>query len=246
MTVHLVDRNPFVPTLRTLAIRLCVNNANSFASLGDLPFTLVNPILLACTATQLTLLEDQSPHLRPDTQEIWARHVSERFIRHCEKEEGEDWRDVYERLKMDESERLKIATARLRAKNGRIKEEKLAKQIVVIDPKKAPVTGHLKRANPFGSNIPNGAKLMVVNGVSPKKKNSLMQKAKRDTSIAKLNYAAAPRFSVSRPTGLTRPGGFNSVPNVPKVRREPVPANDKNVFGKPLESSKVSPDFIQF
>ena len=147
---------------------------------------------------------------------------------------------------MDESERLKIATARLRAKNGRIKEEKLAKQIVVIDPKKAPVTGHLKRANPFGSNIPNGAKLMVVNGVSPKKKNSLMQKAKRDTSIAKLNYAAAPRFSVSRPTGLTRPGGFNSVPNVPKVRREPVPANDKNVFGKPLESSKVSPDFIQF
>jgi hypothetical protein len=201
---------------------------------------LVNPILQACSATQLTLLEDQSPHLRPDTQEIWARHVSERFRRHFEKEEGEDWRDVYERLKMDESERLEIATARLRAKNGRIQEEKLAKQIVVIDPKKDPVTNRLKRANPFGSNVRNGVKLMVVHGVSPKKKNSLMQKAKRDTSIAKLNYAAAaPRFSVSRPTELTRPGGFNSVPNVPKARREPVPANDKNVFGKPFESSKV-------
>src|SRR5277367_3087242 len=153
MTAHLVDRNPFLPTL---ALRLCINHANSFSSLGDLPFMLVNPILQACTATQLALLEDQSPHLRQDTQEIWARHVSERFIRHFEKEDGEDWRDVYERLKTDESERLKIATARLRAKNGRIKEEKLAKQIVVIDPKKAPMTGRLKRANPFGSIVPSG------------------------------------------------------------------------------------------
>jgi len=145
---------------------------------------------------------------------------------------------------MDESERLKMATARLRAKNGRIKEEKLAKQIVVIDPKKVPVTNRLKRANPFGSNIRNGMRLMVVNGVSPKKKNTLMQKAKRDTSIAKLNYAAAPRFSMSRPTGQTRPGGSKSAPSAPEVRREPVPANDNNVFGKPLESSKVWSDFI--
>ena len=77
---------------------------------------------------------------------------------------------------------------------------------------------------------------MIVNGVSPKKKNSLIEKAKRDTSIAKLNYATAPRFSMARPT---RPGGFKNVHSVPKVRREPVPANDKNVFGKPTESPKV-------
>lgn len=158
MSSPLFDRNPFIPTLRTLALRLCVTHANSFASLGDLPFMLVNPILQACTATQLALLEDQSPHLRQDTQEIWHRHVSERFKRHFEIEEGEDWRDVYERLKRDESERLKEATARLRAKNGRIKEEKLAKQIVVIDPKKAPITSRLKRPNPFvGGIVPGGS-----------------------------------------------------------------------------------------
>jgi len=80
---------------------------------------------------------------------------------------------------------------------------------------------------------------MVVNTVPAKKKNTLMEKAKRDTSIAKLNYSAAPRFSMSTPTRLTRPGGFKSVPSVPKVRRDPVPANDKNVFGKSVASPKV-------
>ena len=163
-------------------------------------------------------------------------------MRHLEKEEGEDWRDVYERLKVDESERLKIATAKLRAKIGRIQKEKQAKQIIVIDPKKTPVTGRLKRPNPFGGIYAEGMKLIVANGVSPKKKNMLMEKAKRETSIAKLNYAAAPGSSMSRPTGVTRSGGFKSVPSAPKVRREPAPANDNNVFGKPIESPKVCYD----
>jgi len=152
MNAPIVDRNPFIPTLRTLALRVCVNYANNIASLGDLPFILVAPILHACTAAQLALLEDQSPHLRLDTQEIWHRHVSDRFKRHFEIEEGEDWRDVHERLMRDESQRLKEATARLRAKNGRLKEEKLAKRIVVIDPKKAPIASR-KRPNPFGGGM---------------------------------------------------------------------------------------------
>jgi hypothetical protein len=150
MTTQTVDRNPFIPTLRTLALRLCILNANNFISLGDLPFLLVQPILQACSAAQLALLENQSPHLREDTQEFWARHVAERFKRSDERHDGEDWRDVYERLKIDEEERLESATARLRAKNGKIKEEKLAKRIVVIDPRKTPVSG-IKRTHPFTS-----------------------------------------------------------------------------------------------
>jgi hypothetical protein len=230
---QVVDRNPFIPTLRASALRLCIINANNFVSLGDLPFILVKPILQACSATQLVLLEDQSPHLREDTQEIWYRHTTERFRSQFDKQENEDWRDVYERLKFDESERLKNATARLRAKNGKLKEEKLAKQIVVIDPKKTPVKGDRKRPHPFRSKSRMSSSLKVVHGSPPQKRNSLIEKARRDTSITKMNYASAPKFSMTRPTGLTRPGGLRVTQNAQtKLRREPAPANDNNIFGR--------------
>ncbi len=229
------DKPTPLPTLRSLALRLCIINANNFVSLGDLPFILVQPILQACSATQLAHLEDQSPHLRPDTQEIWHRLVSERFKREFEKQDDEDWRDVYERLKLDESERLKSATARLRAKNGKIQEEKMAKQIVVIDPKKMSVSGdHRKRSNPFAGNSAAVSKLTRVHGSPQRKKNSLIEKARKETSFTKMNYAAAPRYSVTRPTGSTRPAMSPT-----KVRREPAPPNDNNIFGKPAEIPKV-------
>lgn len=143
-----MDRNPRIPTLRALALRLCVMNANNFVSLGDLPCLLVKPILQACSATNLAHLEDQSPHLREDTEDLWQRHVAERFKQVYQKHEDEDWRGLYDRLKFQQSERLREATARLRAKNGKLKEEKLAKQIIVIDPKKTPVKGERKRLLP--------------------------------------------------------------------------------------------------
>jgi len=57
---------------------------------------LVNPILRARHPLQLAILEDQSPHLRPDTQDIPARHVSERFKGDFEIENDADWRDMSE------------------------------------------------------------------------------------------------------------------------------------------------------
>ena len=240
MTTQVVDRNPFIPSLRDSALRICIKNANNFISLGDLPFLLVKPILEACSATQLALLEDQSPHLREDTQQFWSRHVAERFRRSVEKRDGEDWRDVYDRLKLEENERLESATARLREKNGKLKEAKLAKRIVVIDPRKTPVNG-VKRPNPLGSMKPKRHKLTLVHGTSPRKKNTLMEKARRDTSIAKMNYVSVPKFSITRPTGLVRPAGLRvgEANAIGKVRREPAPANDKTVFGRPPESPKV-------
>jgi RNA polymerase II transcription factor SIII (Elongin) subunit A len=149
--IKLVDRNPFIPSLRTLAMQLCVLNANNFVSMGDLPVLLIEPILQACLPAQLARLEDESPHLRAETDEMWARHVRERFRVAFEKNPAESWRDVFERLKLEEGERLKEATARLAAKNGRIEKEKQAKKIVVIEP---PPVRNKKRSNPFGGKFP--------------------------------------------------------------------------------------------
>ena len=151
MDHQVVDRNPFITSLRSSALRVCVLHANNYVSLGDLPYVLVQPILEACTPNRLALLEDQSPHLRADTQDLWKHHISQKFHVQVETREDEDWRDVYERLKLEESARLESATARLRAKNGKLKEEKMAKRIVVIDPKKTAVIGDRKRSHRFGS-----------------------------------------------------------------------------------------------
>src|ERR1700726_2144946 len=98
MEHQVVSQNPFIPTLRSLALRTCVLHANHYVSLGDLPYVLIEPILQACTPNRLALLEDQSPHLRADTQELWRHHISEKFHVTVEKRQDEDWRDVYERL----------------------------------------------------------------------------------------------------------------------------------------------------
>jgi len=239
-----MDRNPRIPTLRALALRLCVMNANNFVSLGDLPCILVKPILEACSATNLAQLEDQSPHLREDTQDLWQRHVAERFKQAYQKRENEDWRGLYDRLKFEESERLREATARLRAKNGKLKEEKLAKQIVVIDPKKTPVKGERKRLVPFGSMHPSFRVSDFVGHMDPpKKKNSLMEKARRDASHSQLKYAAPPRFVSSRPlAGPIRPIGHRQGQINPVTkRREPAPPNDNTVFGaKPANTVSQS------
>ena len=67
-----------------------------------------------------------------------------------------------------------------------------------------------------------------------------MEKARRDTSVTKMNYAATPKFSSTRPTGLIRPA-VSQVGRIglAKFRREPAPPNDNNVFGKTAEISKV-------
>ena len=233
MQYQVVDRNPFIPKLRTLALRTCIMHANNYVSLGDLPYVLVKPILQACTPTRLALLEDESPHLRPDTQDLWQHHVSQKFHFQVEKREDEDWRDVYERLKSDEQARLEKATARLRAQNGKIRDEKMAKRIVVIDPRKTAVIGGKRSSHPFASIFPHAIQRLNVAHPSPiKKGNSLIEKARRSTSLTKLNYTGAPRFttpSPSRSNGIAspRPGPGGSS----KIRREPAPANDNTVFG---------------
>jgi hypothetical protein len=130
-----------------------------------------------------------------------------------EKQENEDWRDVYERLKLDESARLEKATARLRAKNGKLKEEKMAKRIIVIEPRKAALIGERRKSSPFSSMVPRKVRgITAVHASSPKKGSSLMEKARRSTSLTKLNYAGAPRFSTPRPSGSNTSGGIRPGP----------------------------------
>ena len=227
-------------SLRELALTRCARNANSFESLGDLPFLLIEPILARASASQLAHLEDQSPHLRDDTSALWHRHVVEKFKSDTlSRVEDESWREVYFRLKREGEEKLESAGARLREKKARLDAEKYAKRIVQIDPDKTPVVGLRKRTGAWGSSTPaKKRKLTAVNGSPPKKRNSIMEKARRDTSMSTLNYATAPPVSARRP--LSKFSGLaKAMPTTTKVRREPAPPNDNNIFGRPSEGPRV-------
>jgi hypothetical protein len=194
----------------------------------------------------LAQLEDESPHLREDTQDLWQRHVAKLRVPYT-KRDDEDYRDLYERLKFEESERFREATARLRAKNGKLKEEKLAKQIVIIDPKKTPVKGERKRLRPSGGTTVNG-NVNAGHGEPPKKKNSIIEKARRDTSLSKLNYGITPKLSPRKP-GFKSNSSLLSMRNPIKPRREPAPPNDDTIFGpKPVKTTGptvLAPDFTE-
>jgi RNA polymerase II transcription factor SIII (Elongin) subunit A len=221
-----------IQTLRESALRLCVANANSYTSMGDLAYSLVKPILQVCSATQLAALEDGSPHLREDTDELWQRHVAEKFrLSGCAKEEGETWRDVYDRLKEEHSKRLEKASQRLRDKNGKLKEEKMAKRIIVLNPKSTPVDRGAKRKGVFGGTRMRLERNNRVEKTSPKK-NSLFEKAKRRTSITLSNYANAPKFNATPPLRKAGTQTSNVRGGPQKPRREPVPPNENTVFGR--------------
>ena len=112
----------------------------------------------------------------------------------------------------------------------------MAKQIVVIDPKKIPVSGEPSETI---------ESICKCTRISIKVDSSAWKAAAEEEFIdregekgyfvlTKMNYAPTPRSTMTRPTGFTKP-----VLSTAKVRREPAPPNDNNIFGKPVEIPKV-------
>jgi len=199
---------------------------------SDLPYHLTKPILQACSAAQLLSLETQSPHLIEDTLDLWRRHVSERFPTYTGAAYDGDWRGLYERLKAEEVRKLESASARLREKNGVLRREKEAKRIVVIEQPKRISLG-VKGAG-VRKRLSVGIGQQGV-GSPQKKKNNLLEKARRDTSMSKLNYAGATPFGKTATVGRN----VSRVNGMVKPKREPAPPNDRNIFGRQFETPKV-------
>ena len=72
-----------------------------------------------------------------------------------------------------------------------------------------------------------------------------MEKARRETSLTKMNYAVAPKFTATRSPGLNRPVDLKFVPkpHAQPIRRVPALANDNNIVGRSTENPQVFPVF---
>lgn len=68
-----------VPSLKELALAVCVGQAGNIADVGNTPYNLVKPILKRLNAKQLATLEDNSPGITPESDEIWGLLIEKDF-----------------------------------------------------------------------------------------------------------------------------------------------------------------------
>lgn len=68
-----------VPTLHGLALAVCVSHASRIVDVGDTPYHIVRPILRKLNAKQLRTVEENSPTIMPELDELWAWLVEKDF-----------------------------------------------------------------------------------------------------------------------------------------------------------------------
>ncbi|KAG6837269.1 hypothetical protein H0H93_012274 [Arthromyces matolae] len=129
-----------VPTLVQLCQRVCVSNLDSISGLGEgLRYELVHPILERCNAQQLLRLEENSPHLENDTNDIWKELcysayplAVERYPKGSEHTSG-SWKEYFFFLKDAEARRLEEASAKLRSQRLEAEERKKEREVKITD-----------------------------------------------------------------------------------------------------------------
>ncbi|MBW0460922.1 hypothetical protein O181_000637 [Austropuccinia psidii MF-1] len=68
-----------VASLKESCLRTLTAHSASLFEVGPCPYRLIRPVLFACQPDQLAYIEDNSPHLMLDSDEIWALLLSRDF-----------------------------------------------------------------------------------------------------------------------------------------------------------------------
>jgi len=112
-TITLV--NGEVPRLFDMCVKTCIINIDAIEETGDIPFDILEPILKQCTEMQLARIESKNPHLKPDTDLLWRKHVHRLFPgNRPDDDEDEGWRECHARLTREQERRLKNISQRIK------------------------------------------------------------------------------------------------------------------------------------
>ncbi|WFD28188.1 ERMES complex subunit [Malassezia nana] len=136
--------------------------APALYDVGDMPYRLARPFLLQCKPEQLRMLEDASPHLLEDTDELWHRACLRDFsdLRKLG-EEGRleappSWRDLYQTKQQQAEEAKALATARIKGRYAEHSAQKNAKKLIVTD---VPIPTQQRRPRPVDRTPPTPLQL---------------------------------------------------------------------------------------
>lgn len=128
-----------VQSLFLIALASCYQQAGSITDVGSTPYHLILPVLKRLNSKQLAILEENSPELTPDTDEIWAALIEKDFSdrplgnrHHMLNGTSSPMpnRDLYMQYLRDRERFLESSAERLRHHTQKLKREKSKNSIV--------------------------------------------------------------------------------------------------------------------
>ncbi|XP_068864498.1 elongin-A-like [Aphelocoma coerulescens] len=96
-------------TLYEQCVRVLHNNIELLQEAGDVPFEILEPVLIRCTPEQLFRIEKCNLTFIKETDHLWKKHC-QRDFKNESLQEHESWREMYLRLFNQREEKLKILT----------------------------------------------------------------------------------------------------------------------------------------
>ncbi|KAK9447832.1 RNA polymerase II transcription factor SIII subunit A-domain-containing protein [Limtongia smithiae] len=126
-----------VSSLRSICLHTCERNANRITDVGDVPYDLIESVLLMMAPATLLQVEANSPQIRADSDKVWKRLVQRNFS----SEERLAYpmppnmgiRDYCRRLLKKRSSKLQKTSQEVRAQYDKIEREKAKNKIVQLD-----------------------------------------------------------------------------------------------------------------
>lgn len=213
-------------TLKGLAIKACIKNISSLTDVGDLEFSQCHQVLRRIDSpAQLHLIEENSPQIASDTEDLW-RHFISRDIPNWEAKnyapkDPSGWYLVYAKYKRQQEREIEKSREELRQSLAGIKSKRDAMTSKVVDLRSLPKmprdprlianggnllkrksTGWKKEANNSSLTWASGSKTKMTNG------KSVLTRARREAKeISAMSRLSRPMTTkigqVSKaPTGL--------------------------------------------
>jgi elongin-A len=137
--------------LQVQVSKVLARNVNYINSVGDMPYRLCRPFLLSIeNPSKLEAFEEQSPHLKAHTGEIWIKFI-ERDVPGYRKwplpENPPSWSVVYHELRQRDAKENARQVAKVKAKiNAQMAEKKANAAVIMGD---SSIMGKRMRARPF-------------------------------------------------------------------------------------------------
>ncbi|KAK9359555.1 RNA polymerase II transcription factor SIII subunit A-domain-containing protein [Lipomyces starkeyi] len=132
---HIESKGPM--SLFQICLQTCMFHANRITDVGDIPYDIIKPVLSRMGPSQLITVEQNSPHIQLEADELWENFLrdtfSEQEIQELNVQKKGDVRNQYYRLLEARRVRLKKTSERVKAQYEALEREKAQKRIVTLD-----------------------------------------------------------------------------------------------------------------
>ncbi|KAK9389110.1 RNA polymerase II transcription factor SIII subunit A-domain-containing protein [Lipomyces mesembrius] len=161
---HIESEGPM--SLFQICLQTCMFHANRIIDVGDIPYDIIKPVLSRMGPSQLIAVEQNSPHIQIEADELWESFLrdtfSEQEIQELNVPKRGDVRKQYYRLLEARRVRLKKTSERVKAQYEALEREKAQKRIVTLDIFEDPMEAQRRKKRHLQQNSTAALKKMSV------------------------------------------------------------------------------------